>query len=622
MTLQITNDCLAIGCERDGSGLTLIDCQRKVRWRVDEASLVHGIDPSERGRQILRPLSARQAANDTLAIELQAGEHVVEVHYHLRPDHIDVRLPQLTTHQIGFLAVAGFFRPEEDTFSLLLPIMQGMLWDGRGEPFDVVHGEGGHTGFSMSFVGAMASRGGLLTVAETRDDHCWWINKASDGRCRAVNLQTASLGSMRYERVARLFPTDGDIAGIAGRYRRYVQDAGRFTSWDEKIESRPALERLFGTLFCFIGYCQDDLDYAAECERLRACGFDRALVYPARFNTYGGDILMGGRPAIHLSREQVAAIVALGYDVAPWSWLNEGLDDGTAAMREIFRRNQQGEAIKHWAIDDQQWYHVCGSVMADHQRRVLANDLDDMTWDHFDVLACVPPMECHALDHAQHAGSPLSRSQERAWIRNTFLADQQAGLPVSSECFSDAYSMEYDIGSVKAWPQYGPWPYWPVPLTSLVYHDSLLHSWWEVHNYNSPHFSRTAAGEGLFEYGGGRPQLMAALDALMGAPPDLFPFGAQYGWTGRGKETFLYQYRLDDPEVQLALRAALPVARLHRRTGRQQMVHFKILSEDGYVQESAFADGTRVVANFSRDTRGEEESGPGGPLGPESWRAE
>ena len=143
-----------------------------------------------------------------------------------------------------------------------------------------------------------------------------------------------------------------------------------------------------------------------------------------------------------------------------------------------------------------------------------------------------------------------------------------------------------------------PNPFWPVPLTSLVYHDSLLHSWWEVHNYNSHYFSRTRAGDALFEYGGGRPRLMAALDALMGAPPDLFPFGAQYGWTGRRKETFLYRFRFDDPEVQLALRQALPVAQLHRRTGPQAMVHFRILSEDGYVQESAFADGTHVVDSW------------------------
>ena len=56
--------------------------------------------------------------------------------------------------------------------------------------------------------------------------------------------------------------------------------------------------------------------------------------------------------------------------------------------------------------------------------------------------------------------------------------------------------------------------------------------------------------------------------------------------------------------MQIALRQALPVAQMHREIGKLEMVHFRILSEDGYVQESAFADGTRIVANFSRDTYG------------------
>jgi hypothetical protein len=247
-----------------------------------------------------------------------------------------------------------------------------------------------------------------------------------------------------------------------------------------------------------------------------------------------------------------------------------------------------------------------------------------MTWDHFDVLACAPNMECYALDHPAHLGRPMTRAEDRAWVRKTFLADQAKGLPVSSESFNDNYSLEYDLGSVKAWPQYGPWPFWPIPLTMLVYHDSIIHSWWEVHNYNNSYFGRTRMPE-HFEYGGGRPRLMAALDALMGCPPDVFPFGAQYGWTGRGKETFLFKYRFQDPEVQLALREALPVTQLHRRIGKQEMVHFKILSEDGYVQETAFADGTRVVANFSRDvvggTRGIGHAVTTGvdSLMPESW---
>jgi hypothetical protein len=269
----------------------------------------------------------------------------------------------------------------------------------------------------------------------------------------------------------------------------------------------------------------------------------------------------------------------------------------------MFRRNAGGEVMPHWAIEDQQWYNVCYSFLTDHQEEALDDVVADLTWDHFDVLACVRSMPCYALDHPGHAGRPMTRAEDKDWVRRTFLADQARGLVVSSENFNDDYSLEYDLGSVKAWPQYGPWPFWPVPLTMLVYHDSIIHSWWEVHNYNNPYFGRTRASP-RFEYGGGRPRLMAALDALMGCPPDVFPFGAQYGWTGRGNETMLFQYRLEDPEVQLALRAALPVTRLHRRIGKQEMVHFKILSDDGYVQESAFSDGTRVVANFSRDVVG------------------
>ena len=114
----------------------------------------------------------------------------------------------------------------------------------------------------------------------------------------------------------------------------------------------------------------------------------------------------------------------------------------------------------------------------------------------------------------------------------------------------------------------------------------------------------------------------------MGCPPDVFPFGAQYGYSGKGTDTFLYKYRLEDPEVQIALKAALPVSRLHKRIGQQEMVHFKILSEDGYVQESAFADGTRVAANFCQDFVGSEKGidhkiVPGaGVLPPEGWRVD
>lgn len=213
----------------------------------------------------------------------------------------------------------------------------------------------------------------------------------------------------------------------------------------------------------------------------------------------------------------------------------------------------------------------------------------------------------------------MSREEDLQWLRKTLVTGK--GLDkrknaVSSENFNDLFSLEYDLGSVKAWPQYGPWTFWPIPLTSLVFHDSMIHSWWEPHSYNAPQFGRSE-GPNLLEYGGGRPDLQAALDALMGCPPDVFPFGTQYAWTGRGSETFTYSFRFEDPMVQYALAKAKPVSALHRKIGKLEMTNFEILSEDGWVQRSTFADGTVVIANFGATMRSDI---PGiDPIQGQSW---
>jgi hypothetical protein len=640
--LSIHNQSILLSCDESGHNLVLIDRKRGTRWLLDEKSLGYGgvsnnpwggfgSDPMP-----MSPIQVMVDYPEKLTVTYQAGESTLEIHFLLHDDYLEVRLPIPTSDEIGYVTLPGSFTPEGERIKLLLPIMQGMLWDGRGPNFSFIRGEGSHQGFSMAFIGFLSEKGGLLLTVETRDDTRWWFGKEQvstppGSRIWAANIQLASLGTMRYERVVRIYLTDPDIVAITRQYRQKVIAQGRFKTWDEKIAERPAVERLFGTLMCYIGYCRDELEgqplnYVKNFHKLKAYGFNRALVYPARFNIYYSDIRMGGVPAINLDRETIQAIDALGYDVAPWSWLNEALEASPENIQQLYRRDVNGQVIPHWSIDDQQWYLECYSAIPDFQQRALLNDLTDMSWDHFDVLSCVPPMECYALDHPHHIGRPMSRSEDRHWVKNSFMVDQAAGRIVSSENFNDAYVMEQDLGSVKAWPQYGPWPFWPVPLTMLVYHDCMIHSWWEIHSYNNPWRGRTTAQNGLFEYGGGRPKLQAALDALMGCPPDVFPFGAQYGYTGKGKETFLYRYRFEDPEVQLALREALPVARWHRLIGKQAMVDFRILSEDGYVQETTFADGRRVVANFSRDFVGEipgidHKVVPGiKTLGPESWQ--
>ena len=602
---------------KNGKGLTIVDYLTGETWVLDENSLVFGdVDNAGGHKSELNPLLVAKAEiidNVTLCLTYIANTNTIKMMYTVYSDFIEVLLPANIDNTIGILSLPGSFNPSDGKKKYALPIMQGMLWDGRGEPFESRIHEAGHSGFTMAMFGTMGLKGGLLCTAETNDDCLWWVGKDKEARTWTTNLQVNSLGTMQYDRCVRLYPTKSSITDIAKTYRKRVVERGRFKNWEQKIKERPALKRLFGTIMCFIGYCQDELDYVEECKKLKAYGFDKALLYSVRFNTYNKDFLMGGFPPIYIDKDDIKQIKDIGYDVAPWSWINEGLDDGSEEMESKYRRNRKGELALSWQIDEQKWYSCCTSSMVEYQNKANADEFQDMTWDHFDVITCATNNECHALDHKNHMGRPLSKTEDREWIRKLLIAGQVKTRAVSSENFNDAYSMEYDLGSVKAWAQYGPWEFWPIPLTMLVFHDSIMHTWWEPHNYNSRFFSRDCK---KYQYGGGRTRLMATMDALYGCPPDVFPFGAMYGWTGRDRETFLYKFRFEDQDTQFALQLALPVAKLHEQIGMLEMTDFEFLSDDGNVQMTKFADGTQVYANFGCNSMYIEGVGS---LQSESW---
>jgi hypothetical protein len=626
--MLLKNDSVALEVEESGRGLKMTDLKRGTVWVLDESSIMwngcimRNDYPTQDGMASMKtmwPVTASETAN-ALQITYDAGGCPVTYSYHLLDDGVEVHLAPPDSLEIEALSMPGSFFPENEPMKLLLPIMQGMLWDGKGDYQSRMCRSGSHMGFSMQMFGALGRTGGLMAAADTAIDSVWWYQKDERG-FRVQNVQDSSLGSMRYERVIRFLFTDAGIVPIAKRYRTLVKERGRFVTWEEKIAERPGLERLFGSLMCYIGYCQDDLDYVAEFEKLKKYGFDRVLAYPVDFSMYEKDFLMGGLPPIHLTRKEIAKITDMGFDVCPWTWINEAMDDHTAKRASMYRITRDGERVFGWQIDDYKWYKVCSPEMDAFEAKAVVEGADHMTWDHFDVLTCASSGECHALDHKAHLGRPMSREEDLRWLRKTLVTGQ--GLDhrrnaVSSESFNDLFSLEYDLGSVKAWPQYGPWTFWPIPLTSLVFHDSMIHSWWEPHNYNTPQGGRSE-GPNLLEYGGGRPDLQAACDALLGCPPDVFPFGTQYAWTGHGSETFTFSFRFEDPMVQYALAKAKPVADLHRKIGKLEMTNFEILSDDGWVQRSIFSDGTTVIANFSSRMRSDI---PGiDPIQGQSWVA-
>ncbi|HZG74500.1 MAG TPA: hypothetical protein VEZ72_01465, partial [Paenibacillus sp.] len=477
--LNVRNESVALYCQEDGSGLACVDVARGTRWALDEETVVYATknDDGKLDWRKMRPLRAERTDAGSLRLTYGAGEDEVDVTYRVQPDYIEIVQSGQVSDRIQAYALPGSFVPAGEKLQFVLPIMQGMLWKGKGDPFEWKLDEGRHGGYSMPLAGYLGESGGLMVTSETQDDLQLWVGKDDRQRCWATYVQLASLGTMRYERRARLYVTDADHVAVAKTYRRKIIEQGRFKNWEEKIAERPALERLFGTLMCFIGYCKDDLDYAAESAKLKAYGFDRALIYPARFNTYHRDIHMGGLPPIDLSPEQVDRIKKLGFDVAPWTWINESMNDGTDTIRNRYRLSPEGEYIPSWRIDEQVWNQVCTTFMADYQREANAGVFADMSWDHFDVIACATMGECYALNHPAHPGRPLSRTEDREHIRKLLIAGQADGRPVSSEGFNDAYSALYDLGSVKAFPMFHHWPLWPIPLTMLVYHDSMIHSW-------------------------------------------------------------------------------------------------------------------------------------------------
>lgn len=164
---RLSNDALVLTYQPEDGGISIYDTRRGVTWRLDNATRQywHAGQP-----QVLPQPSTSVTATSEHSLReefIVLGQRVV---YDWEPlaDGIAVSLTFEHAHgELDALALPGSFIPEGKTLTLAMPIMQGVLYDGRSEPFMRQLHQGGHEGFSMSMAGYLTDKAGLLMWSKT-----------------------------------------------------------------------------------------------------------------------------------------------------------------------------------------------------------------------------------------------------------------------------------------------------------------------------------------------------------------------------------------------------------------------------------------------------------------------
>ena len=606
--IELENKLIRLAVDDDGSRLTVYDLQRNSAWSVDDDTAVYYLASGDDNK---RPLVNGRARRDgsTIVVSFDVPDGTVCFTYALLTDGLEITL-DVDCQQITAVALPGALYNTAGAQTVLLPHHQGVRLRPVGSAFEATRKLQGHW-CTMNMAGLSADRAGLLMIQETNHDFNFRFGESTDRNTYVLFDQTRCRVHGWQRRRVRLYATDPDITSICKRYRRRLIECGQFVGWAEKIERKPIVKNLFGSLIAFTGYqASDQIDYVVSARQVKSQGFDSILFYPGRMCHPTSGIKLGGDEPIWLSDEQVRHTKQIdGAMLAPWAWIDERLDDGLPQTRQNLATKEDGNLQPHWSMDGLQWYFICLPYQIEYIKQLYSHDIKDMDWIHYDVSACYPGVTCFNADHELHDGSPIGEREGIEYTKQLLGAEVNGNRIVSSEGFASHHTMAYDIGTVKLLPTWGNYRYIPIPMTMLVFHDSCVHDWHETQHYNEQivAWQPEAEHEGM-RSGCGSPEKKAAMDALYGCPPNVFPFGRQYYFAEVG-ETASLEVRVDDKPVQRALRAALPVARLHKRIGQCELLSFRSLTDDHTVQATEFSDGTRVIANISDDDRQVDEVG-------------
>ena len=467
---------------------------------------------------------------------------------------------------------------------------------------------GGH-GICMSFWGVCEDvfkapdntpGSAYMAIFETPDDARLEVkpyNTNETGLLSAGALWESQKDALGVQRKLRYIFFDGSDkvqahVSICKRYREYVKQTGLWVPFDEKVRRNPALadgfDRLIGAVN--VWYMGGRIDKVQLVEDMQAAGIKRIL-----WSAGGNESeikALNAMPGVLTSRYDIFQDImdpARASELPGWhgGWIKE-------AWPNDIMLDKNGVWIKGWTVTPKDKTKpripcgvLCDSKAPDYARKRVGEELKTIPYKarFIDTTTASPWRECYSPNH------PMTRTESKVWkMRLLGLMGKEFNLVCGSETGHDAsvpycdfYEGMMSLGPyrvpeagrdmVRIWDEvpervakYQLGESYRLPLWELVYHDCTV-SYWYWGDYNNK-----------------LPSLWGKRDlfnVLYGVPP-MFMFTAKY-WQEH-KDRFVQSYQLGE--------------NVWRSAGRSEMTDHRILSPDRTVQQTIFANGTKVTVNF------------------------
>lgn len=502
------------------------------------------------------------------------------------------------------------FDKPKDSWYTLLTRQQGLLipntWDTAlsSISFDgMFETAGGY----MPWFGQVKEKDGYIAICETPWDAGYYAVHPAKGPYTHVGAYfLPSLGKMDYRRVLRYtFEADCDYNRLCKIYRQYVKETGKLRTLKEKAAAVPSVDDLVGCAFVHTGIktvVQPDSEFydsQAPEKNNRLVSFRERAELIRELKKMGVEKLY-----LHLD-----GWAQPGYDNQHPDYLPackeaggwEGMKDLADTLheagylfgihdqyRDYYRaapsfdenyacRMPDGTIPGHrrWAGGPQTY--LCASQAPFYVKRnftEISRQGISLDCAYLDVFTCNEGDECANPEHR------MTRRECYDYREQCFRYLLAQGILPSSEEVSDwaaaslvfCHYAPYDFMLKKpGTPKEGI----PVPLFNLVYHDCIIQPWM---------MDKVNTGEDYMLYA-----------LLNGGAPYLIREGAYPNTDGS------FHTETEEKPEELIERCRI-VSDLQKQTAYSEMLYHRILTADYKVQETGFADGTRVQVDFNTQT--------------------